>query len=574
MASDTIPPEVTQILLNLAEFLEHEESALPIDISSLGAYAIRCHAFAKALYYKELEFQSGPPSPALVEALISINSQIQLPDAAVGILVSAQETWYEKLQRWDDALDAYQRRWQEDPTGWEALLGVLRCQHALGDWDRLSETAASTWTRIGEQSQSVIAPLAAVATWGLGRWEEMTEYVGAINEASPEGSFFRTVLAVHRLDFDEARQGVWRTRELIDTELTAMVSESYSRAYNTVVRVQMLAELEEVMAYHAGGAGKRSIIKQCWAQRLEDCQENVDVWQRILKIRSLVLQPPEDVEGWIKFSGLCSRSGRPLLARRVLLSLLHTDDRNLDHLDLSKARPVIVYAFLKHNWELGEREKALKFMRLYTRHMAHRIDQMSAAQAGGDNAVGIAEVEEQSKLLARCYLKLAEWQKICSLEDGSAGELSSSILEAYLAATSYDKSWYKAWHGWALTNFEMAAIHERTWSNRSGESSTAAPRRPMNPHIVPAVQGFFRSIGLAPGGSCLQDALRLLTLWFKYGVLPEVNAAVGDGIYAVPVDSWLQVLPQLIARIHVPSPQVRRLIHQVTDAPASNLHLS
>lgn len=425
MASDTIPPEVTQILLNLAEFLEHEERSLPIDISSLGAYAIRCHAFAKALYYKELEFQSSPkpPSPALVEALISINSQIQQPDAAVGILVSAQrqygivlrETWYEKLQRWDDALAAYQRRWQEDPDGLEALLGVLRCQHALGDWDTLSETAAATWPTIGEQGQAMIAPLAAVATWGLGKWEEMGEYVGAINEASPEGSFFRTVLAVHRLSFPEARDRLWTTRELIDTELTAMVSESYSRAYNTVVRVQMLAELEEVMAYHEGTNAKRAIIRRCWAQRLEDCQENVDVWQRILKIRSLVLPTQADVEAWIKFSGLCSRSGRPLLARRVLLSLLHTDDRNLDHLDLSKARPIIVYAFLKHNWELGEREKALKFMRLYTRHLAHRIDQMSAAQAGGDTLVA-DEVQEQSKLLARCYLKLAEWQKIYSLE--------------------------------------------------------------------------------------------------------------------------------------------------------------
>lgn len=114
----------------------------------------------------------------------------------------------------------------------------------------------------------------------------------------------------------------------------------------------------------------------------------------------------------------------------------------------------------------------------------------------------------------------------------------------------------------------MATLHERGLAAGRTEAATTN-RRSLNPHIVPAVQGFFRSIALAQGcgSSCLQDALRLLTLWFKYGVLPEVNAAVGDGIYAVPVDSWLQVLPQLIARIHVPSPQVRRLIHQVLIPP-------
>jgi hypothetical protein len=35
------------------------------------------------------------------------------------------------------------------------------------------------------------------------------------------------------------------------------------------------------------------------------------------------------------------------------------------------------------------------------------------------------------------------------------------------------------------------------------------------------------------------------------------------GIRAVPIDTWLQVIPQLIARIHTPSVPVRRLIHEL-----------
>lgn len=80
--------------------------------------------------------------------------------------------------------------------------------------------------------------------------------------------------------------------------------------------------------------------------------------------------------------------------------------------------------------------------------------------------------------------------------------------------------------------------------------------------IVSAVAGFFRSIALSTENS-LQDALRLLTLWFRYGKYVEVNEAVQEGFKSVSIDTWLQVIPQLIARIDTPIAHVRRLIHQV-----------
>ena len=61
-------------------------------------------------------------------------------------------------------------------------------------------------------------------------------------------------------------------------------------------------------------------------------------------------------------------------------------------------------------------------------------------------------------------------------------------------------------------------------------------------------------------GSSLQDTLRLLTLWFKYGYQERVNAAIAQGFLHVNIDTWLQVIPQLIARIDAPSPLVRRQI--------------
>ena len=54
-------PEITQTILNLAEFMEHcEKGPLPLDPKLLGQRAMQCRAYAKALHYKEAEFHESP----------------------------------------------------------------------------------------------------------------------------------------------------------------------------------------------------------------------------------------------------------------------------------------------------------------------------------------------------------------------------------------------------------------------------------------------------------------------------------------------------------------------------------
>ena len=57
--------------------------------------------------------------------------------------------------------------------------------------------------------------------------------------------------------------------------------------------------------------------------------------------------------------------------------------------------------------------------------------------------------------------------------------------------------------------------------------------------------------------------MRLLTLWWKYGSLKEIEQALEDGFKAVNIDTWLDVIPQIIARIHAPIASVRRLIQEL-----------
>lgn len=60
-----------------------------------------------------------------------------------------------------------------------------------------------------------------------------------------------------------------------------------------------------------------------------------------------------------------------------------------------------------------------------------------------------------------------------------------------------------------------------------------------------------------------QDILRLLTLWFNHGATAEVQMALQQGFSLVNINTWLVVLPQIIARIHSNNHAVRELIQSL-----------
>lgn len=614
--SENVPPDLLGLLLNLAEFMEHDDKALPIDIRVLGREAARCHAYAKALHYKELEFLQDQSSGA-VEALIVINNQLQQSDAAIGILRKAQlykegiqlrETWFEKLERWEEALASYNKREKEVPTDQpipiDIVMGKMRCLHALGEWDALASLTGSTWANSAPEVQRMIAPLATAAAWGLGKWDSMDNYLSSLKRYSPDRSFFGAILALHRNQFREAIACIEQAREGLDTELSALVSESYNRAYQVVVRVQMLAELEELIVYKQCDEKKQATMRKTWETRLEGCQRNVEVWQRMLRLRALVIAPSENIRMWIKFANLCRKSGRMGLAEKSLKQLIGSDAplESLipywnDNKPPEKPQPgqaprtppaaQVIYGMLKYQWEYGQQpsmkasgiaERTLYCLQRFTNDSAHRLDLAKAhltAQTGSDVNLSLEygfqnqidpsvmspqtqrALVDQTVLLAKCYLRQGEWQIALNKDDWQNTKIQD-ILASYSQATKYNPRWYKAWHAWALANFEIV----QTLATRNEGQMSRADQTMIIEHVVPAIQGFFKSIALSAGSS-LQDTLRLLTLWFAHGGNSDVNTAVTEGFANVSIDTWLEVIPQLIARINQPNKRVQQSVHNL-----------
>lgn len=67
-------------------------------------------------------------------------------------------------------------------------------------------------------------------------------------------------------------------------------------------------------------------------------------------------------------------------------------------------------------------------------------------------------------------------------------------------------------------------------------------------YAVQAVKYFFKAIQLAEG-SRLEDTLRLLMLWFDYGDQEPVFINLRENYKSIPIETWLEVVPQLMARL-------------------------
>jgi hypothetical protein len=97
------------------------------------------------------------------------------------------------------------------------------------------------------------------------------------------------------------------------------------------VRIQQLAELEEIVSYKQSSEDpeKRQNILELWKKRLQGVERNVEVWQQLLSVRSLVEPPNHNVIWWTKFGNLVRKSDRPRKSRTILSTLLVGQHREL-----------------------------------------------------------------------------------------------------------------------------------------------------------------------------------------------------------------------------------------------------
>ncbi|GKY96129.1 hypothetical protein MPSEU_000573100 [Mayamaea pseudoterrestris] len=557
-----VSPEILQQLLNLCEFMEHDQSGgLPIGIPILADLALHCRAYAKALHYREREYNLQR-SNSCVESLISINRKLDLQDAALGVLKASsietlvketrpmrvdlspnmsadhkydlfysvtwstadsdisgsidltarQELWLMKLGSWSEALAVYQNKLDHDPADFESLLGCMRCLDASGEWRSVlglfqKNLAPVTFTGVADnvnlQLRNDIPArlkrkairMCAHAAWRLGQWDDLEQFSSEMvrersfpsssaatvatghdaiaSAVDYDGAFYSAVLHVHRNEWLEAADAIDAARKAMDSRLTALMAESYNRAYPSMVTAQTLAEMEEIIelrkvedrAKHSANQhpanrpskeNARERLLAVWRERLVGCRVDAEVHASVLAVRSLVLGPADEVEATIQLSTLSRQAQRYKFAERVLLRPLaelgadlngpmfgfglaetlgvrmgfNKFDTNsiatqIDKVVDSSGKPVLpIYGPNHQQWsrnlvnEAGGYDRLNVQHRLYLAYLNHlwytgaRGEAMSRLENLCDavDLVTLCEDARDKSLCVTCWLELGEWK--------------------------------------------------------------------------------------------------------------------------------------------------------------------
>ena len=577
------------------------------------------------------------------------------------------ESWLAKLGSWAEALHLYEQKLRENPSDVNSILGCMQCYEARGDWEKALDLAGRSWgalsgesTKPGsgsrrsrrsrrqtnEENHKLALKHCAQAAWRLGKWDELeafssqlvqgqqnassqpvsfdlaTSSKGARTSALPaldyDSAFYRAVINIHREEWDEAAISIDAARKAMDSRFTALLAESYKRAYPSMVAAQTLSELEEIVSFRQFELRKNSFARihttgpieikkarqhliNVWRQRLDGCRVDAEVHSEILAVRSLVLGPSDEVDATITLAALSRQAEAYQLAERTLLEPLEQMKVSLNSPTFGIGTPSDLQIGLVINpGASAERLVNEDVVRIRSGPTHDQYCQQLFSQAGGEEALFVqhklyfafiehlwaterrdeamtrlgllcnivdltthcAKAKTSNDLRVSCWLRYGDW-KLALNPPGSdlPDSLAKDVLVSYKRATDVAISDnYRAFHSWALINFRLA---EQLNDKDRGTTSASKPSM-IQHHVIAAVKGFVRAISVGTkrwSASVQQDLLNLLSCLFKHGELDDVSQTINEGLESIEIEAWLGVLPQLLARIHIKSTAVRSVLH-------------
>ncbi len=307
-------------------------------------------------------------------------------------------------------------------------------------------------------------------------------------------------------------------------------------------------------------------------------------------MHTLVIEPMEDLDSWLELVSLCRKEGMHSLCANILRKLgaplpprrSHSSSGEISFDPVTKTNDRVLFSTFQYWWSNGEKQRALSELTLF----------LKSSSFGGQYS------KDGVPFKVRCLLKRATWMR--EIEDGDVQE----ILETLREARDLAENEYSVWHAWAVANYDQlkrtdvkdskiitddeVAIVPPSFISPSlaiakfkrsdtppshqkipSKTSYATPKKLNNtgggaasllnfvsgqqadkaaPYVIEAIKGFVKSIVLGQGqpvANLLQDILRLITLWFSYGMKKGVLQILEAELEKVSPDNWLGVIPQV-----------------------------
>ncbi|AYU78393.1 phosphatidylinositol 3-kinase, putative [Leishmania donovani] len=509
-------------------------------------------------------------------------SQREMQDSVVGLFRAIRYEGgedqagfgYELLCWWSKAQNTYaksitQQAMRDMTVPPHILEGYVRTLTLCGEWSRAYDVAMQVCSRPEAYVSSTVARCGATAAWLLGRWDDVQhlaerlsmseQHTTALRLFFLNGVALKSAITEHSsAAYENLRHMITQSKLVIDESLRTLLPLSYTHAYESLTMLQHFTEMEETIDYcHCRSTKGRQQIYERWNNRFRSLNpDSLQPSLLSLMLHSLVLSTGEMADmilhfcetrqsshpqlaewamSWLRhgsFSGrssnLCSPSAAspasPGPVEGITVATLSSVDKN----------PKVAVGFITHLWSQGKRQAAVESMEMFLRDCGKDLEENNATCYGD------------------AQLRLGTWKQELHADSFWERGFRDEELGHFHKAIRAVPSSYEAWHSWGLMNYR---IQQRD-HNLSPEDQRT--------FVEAAHQGFVGAICRCKDSSeALPAVMRLLQLWVIHNGVELLKETVADSISRIPIDHWVQTIPQLIGHLSSDSHDIREVIGMI-----------
>lgn len=503
LTSKSAPETITRHFLRAVELLEVMDVPLPIQPQILAEAAEKADMLAQSLRY----YEAVKDQDSVSDKMILINQKLGLRLAANGILRHAKlqdDSMKESLGFWDDALKSYNEKLANSPDDNSLIDSKLRCLRALLRFEEMRDVSRPSTTS------------KAVACWNLFDYDGFMEAMSEIHDCGDD-MIYRVWYEIVTEKTEEAKQLLTKMWEHSPSYVFPLISEDYERAVPMLSFVSLFSVTEEVIRYkkcsqflcsavpfeRQQAKAEMSNLRKLWALKFANLPKNTGIKFSVIHLESLAISEKDLKHQWIGLLDTALDRGDIKFAASMV--------RHLAGMELQDGfREKLNVCACRITWEEGKEDEA--------------IDQLLALLPSIQNQ---RTSRRANYILGSWLLKKQKIEQACNYVQN---------------VVNSNPSEFEYWDLWARVSFAMfEATNDQAHLHESLKAAM---------------------VGMAKAPSPLSFSPRVLSTLFRRGN-KEIYNIFRANVEQIPVHAWLEVLPQIIARLSSPKHDLLEVIHDL-----------
>ena len=423
-------------------------------------------------------------------------------------------------------------------------------------------------------------------------------------------NLYSIVLNIEKNKYNLATKYISEAKKIVLSRIKSLLSESYIRGYELLVKNQMLYNLEQIIDYKQNQLDEKHLnnMVKSWNKNLDIIGQDPYIFEKFLAIRSLVLPIEQEYNKYMDLVRICRKLNLFSQSEKILFRLkkkLNIKDElgKSNDLKLNEIHIKIELIYNKCLFEKGEIKEAID----NSRYLVDLLDKANSIKINNDNNLSqlnykiksqiygnyaiykqknfvfkksfITNLQEDNNINDFDYFRLSHGffkkttfnqsnrneKRKQSVRVASKDDESEMINHYFSLATKYNNSSYKLWHNFAMFNYKY---YKFIFSNIKKEEQDNSDNI-TNKEIlfgINAVKGFKNSlsIGGKDRNKTFQDLLRLIDIFFSIGNISDnLLSLISETFNFIDIDAFLNVIPQLLCRFDIKEPKILNVLFNI-----------